>query len=228
VSEAPRDRAVTRVPHMGDAPVRVFVADDHPVYREGVARAVAERTGLELVGVAGDGREAMAGIRLLRPDVAVVDVRMAGLTGIEVVAAVTREGLPTRVLVLSALADDGLVYEAVVGGATGYLVKDADRESICDAVEAIARGEAVLAPVAQTALAHGLRAREGAARPAISPRERQVLLLTAEGLSGPEIGRRLHLSPATVKSHLQSAYDKLGVSDRAAAVATAIRMGLLE
>ena len=113
-------------------------------------------------------------------------------------------------------------------GASGYLLKDSDRSDICAAVEAIAAGRAVLAPEAQTALAQGVRLRGASQGPAISEREREVLALTADGLSAPQIGARLHLSPATVKSHLQNVYEKLGVSDRAAAVATAIRLGLLE
>jgi two-component system nitrate/nitrite response regulator NarL len=208
--------------------VRVLVADDHPVYREGVARAIAERAGLELVAVAADGREAMAGIRDLTPDVAVLDVRMPGLSGIDIVAEIGRERLPTRVLLLSAQSDEQLIFDGVSVGASGYLLKDSDRSDICAAVEAIAAGRAVLAPEAQTALAQGVRLRGAAQGPAISEREREVLGLTADGLSAPQIGARLHLSPATVKSHLQNVYEKLGVSDRAAAVATAIRLGLLE
>lgn len=208
--------------------VRVLVADDHPVYREGVARAISDRAGLELVGVAADGREAMSRIRELTPDVAVLDVRMPGLSGIDVVAEIARERLPTRVLLLSAQSDEQLIFDGVSVGASGYLLKDSDRSDICAAVEAIAAGRAVLAPEAQTALAQGVRLRGAAQGPAISEREREVLALTADGLSAPQIGARLHLSPATVKSHLQNVYEKLGVSDRAAAVATAIRLGLLE
>ena len=208
--------------------VRVLVADDHPVYREGVARAISERAGLELVGVAADGREAMAGIRELAPDVAVLDVRMPGLSGIDIVAEIGRERIPTRVLLLSAQSDDQLIFDGVSVGASGYLLKDSDRGDICAAVEAIAAGRAVLAPEAQTALAQGVRLRGATQGPAISEREREVLALTADGLSAPQIGARLHLSPATIKSHLQNVYEKLGVSDRAAAVATAIRLGLLE
>jgi two-component system, NarL family, nitrate/nitrite response regulator NarL len=208
--------------------VRVLVADDHPVYREGVARAISERAGLELVGVAADGRQAMAGIRELTPDVAVLDVRMPGLSGIDIVAEIGRERIPTRVLLLSAQSDEQLIFDGVSVGASGYLLKDSDRSDICAAVEAIAAGRAVLAPEAQTALAQGVRLRGASQGPAISEREREVLALTADGLSAPQIGARLHLSPATVKSHLQNVYEKLGVSDRAAAVATAIRLGLLE
>ncbi len=213
---------------MPDSDVRVLIADDHPVYRDGVARAISERPGLELVGVASDGHAALDAIHALRPDVAVLDIKMPELTGIEVAVAVAHEGLPTKILLLSAYADDAVVYDAIVQGAAGYLMKSMTRDAICAAVESIARGEAVLAPQAQTALTQSLRMRETHARPVVSAREREVLRLTAEGFSGPQIGVELHLSPTTVKSHLQSAYEKLGVSDRAAAVAMAIRTGLLE
>jgi len=208
--------------------VRVLVADDHPVYREGVARAISERTGLELVGVAADGREAMTGIRTSSTATSGSRSRMPGLSGIDIVAEIARERIPTRVLLLSAQSDEQLIFDGVSVGASGYLLKDSDRSDICAAVEAIAAGRAVLAPEAQTALAQGVRLRGAAQGPAISEREREVLALTADGLSAPQIGARLHLSPATVKSHLQNVYEKLGVSDRAAAVATAIRLGLLE
>lgn len=209
-------------------PVRVLVADDHPVFRDGLARAIADHPALELVGVADDGRAAMTLIRELGPHVAVLDVKMPGLTGPEVVAEITRERLPTKALLLSALADERVIFDAVANGVDGYLLKDADRETICAAIEAVAGGRTVLAPEAQTALARGVRARESSRGPAISPREREVLKLTADGLSAARIGETLHLSPATVKSHLHSVYEKLGVSERAAAVAVAMRLGLME
>lgn len=209
-------------------PVRVFLADDHPMFTEGLARAIGEHPGMEMVGTATDGREAMAGIRRLAPDVAVLDVKMPGLTGIEVTQEVAREGLDTKVLLLSALAGEVMVLEAMASGAAGYLVKDANRAEICAAIEAVAEGRAVLGPEAQTALAQSLRMRFSERHPVVTEREREVLRLTANGLSANRIGEELHLSPATVKTHLGSAYEKLGVSDRAAAVATAIRLGLLE
>lgn len=210
------------------AGVRVFLADDHPMFTEGLSRAVGEHPGLEVVGTASDGRGAIAGIRRLNPHVAVLDVKMPGLTGVEVTKEIVREGLDTRVLLLSALADEGMVMEAMAAGAAGYLVKDADRAEICRAIQAVSEGRAVLAPEAQTALAQSLRLRFGERRPVVTDREREVLRLTADGLSASRIGQEMHLSPATVKSHLGKVYEKLGVSDRAAAVAAAIRLGLLE
>jgi two-component system nitrate/nitrite response regulator NarL len=206
----------------------VFVADDHPVFREGVIRALRSRPELEFVGEAGEGREALEQIRALAPDVALLDVKMPGLDGTQITHAVQRDKLPTRVVLLSAHAPSDLVYRAIALGASAFVSKEASRDEICDTVAAVARGETLLAPEIQADLVDQIQMRARDDRPALSPREREVLVLIAEGLSAPDVGRRLHLSPATVKTHLQNLYEKLGVSDRAAAVARAMRLGLLE
>ena len=208
--------------------VRVIVADDHPLYRESVVRAVKERPEFELVGEVSDGREALAEIRRLQPDVAVLDLKMPELDALQVLNAVQRDGLGTRVVLLSAFLEGALVFQAVAAGAAAYLSKDADRRQVCDAIAAVARGETVLDPDAQAGIAGEVRVRGRAARPALTSREREILVYVAEGRGAPEIGTLLHLSPATIKSHLQSIYEKLGVSERAAAVAEAMRRGLLE
>jgi two-component system, NarL family, nitrate/nitrite response regulator NarL len=210
------------------ARVRVLIAEEHPLYREGVVRAIKERPELELVGEARDGREALAMIKELQPDVAVLDVKMPQLDGLQVANAVVRDETSTRVLMLSAFLDRQIVFQAVAAGAAGYLSKDADRLEITNAILAINRGDTVLAPEVQAGVAAEVRSRWRPDLPSLSERERQVLEMIAEGMLAPEIGRRLHLSPATVKSHLQSLYEKLGVSDRAAAVAEAMRRGVLE
>jgi two-component system nitrate/nitrite response regulator NarL len=208
--------------------IRIYVADDHPLYREGVVRAIRERPEFDLVGEAGDGRQALADIERMKPDVAVLDVKMPGLDGIRVLNAVERDDIPTRIVFLSAYLDSAVVYRAVAAGAAAYLSKDSGRQAICDAVAAVARGAAVFAPEIQGGIAAEIRLRENDDRPLLTPREREILILTAEGCTAPEIGRRLYLSPTTVKTHLQHMYEKLGVSDRAAAVAEAMRRGLLE
>jgi two-component system, NarL family, nitrate/nitrite response regulator NarL len=180
------------------------------------------------VGELADGRAALDGIRRLRPAVAVLDLRMPDLDGIRITAAVRRDGLPTRVLLLSAFLDPALVFEAISAGAAGYLSKDAERATILDAIAAIARGQTVLGPEAQTGLAGEVQARASTGRPALTDRELEVLRHVASGRQAPEIARELFLSPATVKGHLQNLYEKLGVSDRAAAVAEAMRRGLIE
>jgi two-component system, NarL family, nitrate/nitrite response regulator NarL len=213
----------------GDKRVRVLVADDHPVYREGIVRAVKERPDLELVGEAGDGREALERVRELAPDVAVLDIRMPGLDGTQVLNALRRDGINTEVLFLSAFLESELAYRTVAEGAKGYLSKESARQEICDAIVVIAGGGTALAPEVQASLAEEIREREIAGgRPDLTPREREVLQLISEGMSAPDIGKRIHLSPTTVKTHLHTLYEKLGVRDRAAAVAEAMRRGLLE
>lgn len=208
--------------------VRVFVADDHPVYREGVARAIKARPEFELIGEAENGRQALDAIKSLLPDVAILDVQMPGLQGSEVLHAIKRDGVPTRVVLLSAHVDSETVYRAVASGAGAYLSKESSRERICDAVAAVARGEVVLSAEVQAGLASEIQIRERDERPALTPREHEILVLTADGHSAPDIGRQLHLSQSTIKTHLKSLYEKLGVSDRAAAVAESMRRGLLE
>jgi two-component system, NarL family, nitrate/nitrite response regulator NarL len=209
--------------------VRVLVADDHPVYREGIVRAIKERSELELVGEAGDGREALDQIKKLEPDVAVLDIRMPGLDGTQVLGALRRDSSETQVLFLTAFMEPELAYRTVADGAKGYLSKSAARQEICEAIVTVARGGTALAPEAQEGIALEIQERERAGgRPELTPRESEVLQLIAGGLSAPEIGRQIHLSTTTVKSHLHTLYEKLGVSDRAAAVAEGMRRGLLE
>jgi two-component system, NarL family, nitrate/nitrite response regulator NarL len=204
------------------------VADDHPLYREAVVRAVRARAEFELIGQAGDGRAALDTIRESTPDIAVLDVQMPSLGGVEVVRAVARDGLSTRVVLLSAHLEADTVYAAVAEGVSAYLSKAWPAERICDALLAVARGEVVLPEEVQTGLAAAIRSHAQPGRPTLSPREQEVLGLIAQGLSAPAIAERLHVSPATVKTHLKTLYEKLGVSDRAAAVAESMRRGLIE
>jgi two-component system nitrate/nitrite response regulator NarL len=207
---------------------RVVLADDHPLFRDGLARRLKERPEFQLVGEAGDGLEALAEIRRLNPDVAVLDVKLPQLDGIAVAAAATRDGLATRVVMLSAFPDSALVYRALAAGARAYLSKDADRQDLCDTINAVARGEVVVPPGLQSGLADQIRVRSHAEHEHLTPRERDVLVRIAQGASAPQIGQDLHLSTGTVKTHLLHLYEKLGVSDRAAAVAEAMRKGLIE
>ena len=208
----------------------MVVADDHPIYREGIVRAINERPDLELVGEAADGGEALEQIKELAPEVAVLDIRMPGLDGTQVLAAMRRDGLETQVLFLSAFMEPELTYRTVANGARGYLSKESSRQEVCDAIVTIARGGTALAAEAQAGLAHEIQERErtGGRPLQLTGREQEVLNLVAQGHSAPDIASDLHLSTTTVKSHLHSLYEKLGVSDRAAAVAEAMRRGLLE
>ena len=216
------------VPQIGAVRIRVLVAHGQPLYRDGLTRAIKGRPELELIGDTGHGREALDTIEAERPDVAVLDRRLVDLTGEQVLNAVGRDGLGTRVVMIAAEPEPGLVYSAIENGAAGYLTHDADAGQLCDAVAAVARGGIVLAPQVQAGIAGEIRLRADYDRPFLSEREREILKLVADGLTAPEIGRRIHLSTATVKTHLQHLYEKLGVGERAAAVAQAMRRGLVE
>ena len=212
----------------GRTKVRVVVADDHPLYREGVVRALSASGQVEIVAEAGEGREALSEIQQHEPDVALIDFKLPGLDGVSVTHAVVRDGLQTRVLLLSAFTDSGLVYKALQTGAAGYLPKEAKREEIVDAVLACARGETIVPADLTTGLVTEIRMRAASDAPVLTDRETQILRLIAAGKSLPEIAKELFLGLTTVKTHAQHVYEKLGVSDRAAAVAEAMRRGLIE
>jgi two-component system nitrate/nitrite response regulator NarL len=208
--------------------VRVYVAEDHPVFLQGMIRAIESRPTLELAGCAANGREALEQITVLQPDVTVLDVKMPALEGPEVLEELRRREIDTRVVFLSAMLDREIVYGALAAGAAGYLSKHSTPDELCDALEAVARGETVIPPEIQARLVQRIREREEELqRPRLPAREHEVLSLIAEGCSAPDIGRRLHLSPATVKTHMKHLYAKLGVSERAAAIAEAMRAGLI-
>jgi two-component system nitrate/nitrite response regulator NarL len=208
--------------------ITVYVADDHPVFREAVARAASSRPELELVGTGADGRAALEDIRALSPGVAVVDMRLPHIEGLEIVRAIRRDGLPTLVVMLSADSSRELVYDAVQLGAAAFLTKASTLDQICNAILAVARGETVLAPEVHSGLVRELRDRDRPAASLLSERESQVLKLIAEGRSNPEIAQELFISPSTVKTYVKSVLDKLGVNDRSAAVAEAMRRGIIE
>jgi two-component system nitrate/nitrite response regulator NarL len=208
--------------------VRLVVADDHPVYRDGLVRALRDSAEITVVATATDGVAALESIRAERPDVAVVDIALPGMDGIAVLEAIQTEELGARAVVVTAYDDSATVYRAIAAGASAYVPKSASGREIREAVLAVARGETVLPPQAQAGLARELRMRRDAdAGPTLSPRELDILRLAADGLSTSEIARDLHVSAATVKTHLQHAFAKLDVSDRAAAVAQVLRRGLL-
>lgn len=208
--------------------VRVVVADDHPLFREGLVRALTGSGQVEVVGEAENGPAALELIQKESPDVALLDYQMPGMDGAQVAAAVVRDELPTRVLLVSAHADSALVYHALQQGAAGYLPKESSRSEIITAVLDCAAGRDVLDPKLASGLAAEIRRRAEPSGPTLSAREREVLKLIADGGSIPMIAKQLFLAPSTVKTHVQRLYEKLGVGDRAAAVAEAMRRGLLE
>lgn len=208
--------------------VRVVVGDDHPLFREGVVRALSLSGSVNVVGEADDGTAALALIKEHLPDVALLDYRMPGLDGADVAAAVRKNELPTRVLLLSAHDEPAIVYQALQQGAAGFLLKDSTRTEIVNAVLDCAKGRDVVAPSLVSGLAGEIRQRAAPSGPVLSAREREVLNRISRGQSIPAIAGELYVAPSTVKTHVQRLYEKLGVSDRAAAVAEAMRQGLLD
>jgi two-component system, NarL family, nitrate/nitrite response regulator NarL len=208
--------------------VRVVVGDDHPMFREGVVRALTSSGSIEVVAETHDGVSALQAIRTHLPQVALLDYRMPGMDGAEVAAAVQRDELPTRVLLVSAHDESAIVYRALQDGAAGFLPKESTRAELVTAVLDCAKGRDVVPASLAAGLAGEIRRRAEPKGPVLSPREREVLKLIAAGRSIPAIAKELYLAPSTVKTHVQRLYEKLGVSDRAAAVAEAMRRKLLD
>ncbi len=206
------------------SPVRLIIVDDHPVVRDGIRGMLAGDPELDVVGEASDGAEGLALIASLKPDVVLMDLRMPGLGGAAAIRTLSEQGSDARVLVLTTYDTDSDVVPALEAGATGYLLKDSPREELVRAIHAAARGETVLAPSVATRLVSQLRM---PAHDALSDRELEVLTLIAQGETNRGAAARLFISEATVKTHLLHIYEKLGVNDRAAAVAAAYERGLL-
>ncbi|MDD9376808.1 response regulator transcription factor [Streptomyces sp. ZAF1911] len=209
--------------------IRILLADDHPVVREGLRGMLSAEPDLEVVGEASNGPEAEALAARLVPegglDLILMDLRMPGGDGVESIARITAARLPVRVVVLTTYEEDRDILRAVEAGAAGYLLKDMARAELAAAIRAAVRGETVLAPTVAGRLVDRLRTRP--ALPRLSEREVAVLRLVAEGATNAEIGRRLFVAESTVKTHMLRIFGKLEVTDRTAAVTTAMRHGLL-
>jgi DNA-binding NarL/FixJ family response regulator len=211
-------------------PIGLLIVDDHPVVRDGLSGTFEAMPGFSVLGEAADGAEAIRMAAVLHPDVILMDLRMPGMDGVTAIAELVRRGVQARVLVLTTYDTDSYVLAAIEAGATGYLLKDAPRAELLRAVEAASRGEAVLAPAVAARLMNRVRtpatSATGGGEP-VSQRELEVLELVASGATNREAAARLFISEATVKTHLLHIYAKLGVSDRAAAVAEGYNRGLL-
>jgi DNA-binding NarL/FixJ family response regulator len=206
------------------APITLLIADDHPVVRDGLSGMFARDPGFEVLGEAGDGAEAIRLAQALTPDVILMDLRMPGMDGLTAITELARRGITARVLVLTTYDTDSYVLPAIEAGATGYLLKDAPRDELLRAVRAAAHGQAVLSPSVATKLMS--RVREPETKP-LSRRELEIIELVAAGNTNRDAAAKLLISEATVKTHLLNIYAKLGVNDRAAAVAEAFNRGLL-
>ena len=209
---------------MSTGPIRLLIADDHPVVRDGLSGMFSGDDGFEVIGEAANGAQAVTLACALEPDVILMDLRMPEMDGVAAIAELARRKVAARVLVLTTYDTDSDVVRAVEAGATGYLLKDSPREDLLRAVRAAARGEAALSPSVATRLLGQVRA---PAQEPLSQREFEVLELVARGATNREAAAKLFISEATVKTHLLHIYAKLGVSDRAAAVAEGFQRGLL-
>jgi len=201
--------------------IRVLLVDDHPVVRSGLAGLLGGEPDIEVVGEASDGREGVGRAAELGPDVVLMDLRMPVMDGVEATALIVATDGP-RVLVLTTYDTDADILRAVEAGATGYLLKDTPRDELVEAVRAASRGETVLAPPLAAKLMRQVRSNDQ-----LTAREVEVLSLVSRGMSNGDIAKELFIGEATVKTHLLHVFDKLGVSDRTAAVTTAMRLGVL-
>jgi len=215
--------------------ITVLIADDQTLVRSGLRAIIDSEPGMQVVGEAGDGAEAVEAVRRLRPHVALMDIRMPHLDGVAATKALLRGAapVPTRVLILTTFHLDAYVTEALRAGASGFLLKEATADQLVEAVRVIASGEAILAPSVTRRLLERMAEDSAAAdagqqiKALLSAREVDVLLLVARGLSNAEIGATLHLAETTVKSHVQSMLGKLGLRDRLQAAVAAYDSGLV-
>ena len=213
--------------------LRVLVVDDHDLFRSGLRRLLQEHDDLDVVADARRGDEAVEKAAELEPDVVVMDVNMPGMSGVEATRGVLAASPDTAVLMLTVTSDESAVLDAVFAGASGYLLKDATLPEIVRGIQAAAAGQSLIAPsVAGDLLTrlrrHGAPDAPPAAKPDLSPRELDVLRLVVSGCDNNQIGQRLHLSPSTVKHHVSSTLEKLGVENRIQAAVLAVRVGLVD
>lgn len=209
---------------MSETPVRVVLVDDHAVVRRGLADLLAGDPGIEVVATAQDGAEALEVARTLRPDVMLMDLQMPGVDGVEATRTILAEVPGVQVLVLTSFSDSERIVSALDAGAVGYLLKDADPDDVIDGIHAVSRGESPIHPRAAREL---LQARSRPAQQTqLTPREAEVLRLVRLGLANKQIARRLAISERTVKAHLTSTFQRIGVADRTQAALWAERNGI--
>jgi len=208
-------------------PLRVLLVDDHALFRRGVAATLAHRPGLQVVGEAGDGLEALERARELQPDLILMDISMPGCTGVQAVQAIKRELPAIKVVMLTVSDVDDDLFGAVRAGAEGYLLKDVGADELCDLLEGVQRGEAPVSRVLAAKILHALRGEADPPAPqTLTLREIEVLQLIAEGLANADIAARLCVTENTVKMHLRHILDKLHLENRVQAAVYAVRHGL--
>lgn len=204
--------------------IRLLIVDDHPVVRAGLQGMLSSQPDILIVGEASDGMEAVALIPRLKPDVVLMDLRIPGMDGVQATKQIRARPNSPHVLVLTTYGSDADIVRAIEAGATGYLLKDTPRDELFRAIRVAARGESVLAPIVASRLMSRMRIPQ---QDKLSAREIEVLQLVSKGSSNRQIARHLHISTATVKTHLIHIYKKLKVNDRTAAVTVALEQGIL-
>lgn len=206
-------------------PIRLLLVDDHTVVRQGLRMVLSLEDDLEVVGEAGDGREALEAVGRLRPAVVLMDLLMPVMDGVTAIRRIKAEHPDTEVVALTSVLEDRLVIDAVEAGAAGYLLKETGPEDLIEAIRAAARGEVRLHPKAQKRLVREVRTPE--MRESLTERETETLRLVARGLANKEIARELGVSEVTVKTHVSSVLSKLGLSSRTQAALFALKEGLV-
>ncbi len=209
--------------------IRILVADDHPVVRDGLVAILSTQPDFEVVGTAANGREVVTLVEEIAPDVLLLDLEMPEMDGVEALKALREQGIDVRVIVFTAFDTDERILGAVQAGAQGYLLKGAPREELFEAIRVVNGGGSLLQPIVMSKLLHHISQRDQAATAeALSPREFEVLGLMARGLQNKEIAAELVISERTVKFHVSSILGKLGAGNRTEAVTMALQQGLIE
>lgn len=216
---------------MAEAPLRVLLADDHALVRAGLRALLNDLPGIEVVAETGDGREALRLVRERKPDIAMIDISMPGLNGLDVAARIAHDRPATRVIIVSMHGDDATVRRALTAGAAGYLLKNSDRAELEMALRTVARGDTWLTPTLTkrvvAAFTQETKSPEAGPFAALTPRQREVLQLVAEGYSNKEIAQRLDVAPKTVETHRTELMERLGIHGVAGLVRYAIQVGLV-
>jgi two-component system, NarL family, response regulator NreC len=211
--------------------VKLFLADDHQVVREGVRALLERQAGFSVVGDASDGLQVLPLVERLRPDILIIDLVMPGLSGLDVTREVARKCAGTRIIVLSMHSSDAYVLQALRNGASGFVLKDASSTELIRAIGEVLAGRRYLSPpLSENAIAAYIKRAEGAeldVYDTLTPREREVLHLTAEGLSNPAIGKRMQISPRTAETHRSRIMHKLGLRGKTELIAYALKRGLI-
>ena len=209
--------------------IRVLIADDHPVVREGLAAMLAREPDIDVVGEAQDGQEAVDRVGTLKPNVVLMDLMMPKMGGVDAIRAIRERHPDVQMIVLTTYGDDDSIFQGIAAGARGYLLKDAPRDELFRAVRAVARGESLLQPAVATRLLDRFtRPKNEPTQDALTERELDVLRLLAKGSANKQIGVSLKISESTVKTHVANIFQKLNVSDRTEAVTVALQRGFIK